>query len=108
MKVLTVMIILILTVAVIAEESSLYCYAPYGKQPLAEFEAGTALVVVHWIDGERGGEARSEFLYDASTDVSLCEIWVIRPEQILGDPDMDALGHETLHCLIGDFHGAID
>lgn len=81
-----------------------YCYEPYSTAVVTEFEAEQALVIIHWTDTGRGGDAASTLYYDEDTLTSICEVWVHKPEQILGDPDMDALGHEVLHCLVGDFH----
>jgi len=81
-----------------------YCYDPYGTGVIPEFEAKQTLVVVNWVDVGRGGDAGSSYYYDEETRTSICEVWVRMPEQILGDPDMDALGHEVLHCLAGDYH----
>lgn len=91
-----------LILAVSAEEE-LHCYEPYGQPVIAEHYADTMQVKVNWLFGPRGEAAWSEWelLADGSVD---CEIWVHRPEQPLGDPDMDALGHEVLHCFIGEFH----
>jgi len=87
-----------------AEETPLYCYDPYGEEVEQEWEVDSTTVHINWLDSERGGEAWSSFYYDEETNSSLCAVYARRPEQILGDPDMDALGHEFLHCLIGEFH----
>lgn len=91
-----------LVVTVYADEG-LYCYNPYGRPVIAEHYADTVRLKVNWLFDDRGEVAWSE--WDIAEDNTVdCEIWVHRPEQPLGDPDMDALGHEVLHCLIGDFH----
>ncbi len=87
-----------------AETETRYCYEPYGTAVIPEHIATQALIQIRWEDTERAGDANSSWLYDEETKTGVCVIWVRMPEQILGDPDMDALGHEVLHCLIGDFH----
>jgi hypothetical protein len=37
-------------------------------------------------------------------NIGWCEIWVVMPTKVLGDPNMDAIGHEVAHGLFGDFH----
>jgi hypothetical protein len=51
----------------------------------------------------RGGDNYAQWVVgdDGTAD---CTLWINMPEQILGDPDMDGMGHELLHCLTGDFH----
>lgn len=101
MRILTVAMLVFISMLAFAED---FCYAPYGTDVEPEFEAKQALIQIHWLSGERGEEAESSYYYDEETSTTICVIWVHRPEQVLGDPDMDALGHELLHCLIGDFH----
>jgi len=81
-----------------------YCYEPYGTIVQPEYIATRTVIEVVWLLGPRGDTAESSWHYDEETGVSVCKIWVRLPEQILGDPDMDALGHEVLHCLTGNFH----
>lgn len=85
-------------------EDGWYCYAPYGTAVIPEFSAERSLIEVRWLTQPRGVEVQSTWYYDEDTDTSICVMWVRMPEQILGDPDMDAFGHEALHCFIGDFH----
>jgi len=91
----------VITVATAAEE---YCYAPYGGPVVAEFEADQALVKIIWLEGKRGMRAEASYYFDEESGTTLCIIWVRRPDEVLSDPDMDSLGHEVLHCLIGTFH----
>lgn len=84
--------------------SEKYCYHPYSTPVLPEHLAKRTFMEVIWLDQPRGIEAKSAWAYDEETETSICRIWVRMPNQILGDPDMDSLGHETLHCLTGDFH----
>jgi len=81
-----------------------YCYEPYGAPVGEEFVAGRVLVQVVWVEGERGSEVHSSWSYDEETDTTICKVWIRRPEQVEGDPDMTGVGHEFLHCAIGDFH----
>lgn len=89
------------------------CYEPYGADIEAEYESDSLLITVNWYDsieelqeaiGEEDTEAISECEVHPDRDIGWCEIWVVRPTKVLGDPNMDALGHEVLHGLWGDYH----
>jgi len=89
-----------------AAELEEYCYNPYGEYVVAEHYVDYVVLRVVW-EGERGEIAWSEWEIwedENGEEFSECLVTVPRPKQILGDPDMDALGHEVLHCLIGSFH----
>jgi len=74
-----------------------------------------AHVQVHWYDSyedlqnewakteEGEADAWSECFPHVEFD-RICEIHVVRPEFVWGDPRIDDLGHELLHTLWGDFH----
>lgn len=99
-------LLLILATLIIASEvyGEEVCYASYGQAPEPEFEVKTTLVTINWIEGKSGPEASASWLYDEETNTTICVIIARRPDAILGDPDMDSLGHELLHCLTGNFH----
>jgi len=87
-----------------AAETDDYCYAPYSTKVQPERMSTRAVVEVRWFhDGLRGGDAFSDWTVrsDGTAD---CVLWIHMPQQILGDPDMDGIGHEFLHCVAGDFH----
>lgn len=81
-----------------------YCYVPYGVDVHPEFIAGVSLVKMDWVDGERGMAVFASYMYDEETNSTICLITARMPDQVIGDPDMDSLGHEFLHCITGDFH----
>lgn len=81
-----------------------FCYTPYGTEVKQEFKAKQTLVVVNYLEQERGETVESSWLFDHTIETSLCEVWIRVPDQVLGDPDMDGIGHEFLHCIFGDFH----
>ena len=81
-----------------------YCYAPYPSSVTQEFKAARALVEIEYLDTGRGELVESSWYYDEETDTVLCKIWIRIPDDVIGDPDMDGLGHEFLHCMIGNFH----
>lgn len=86
------------------EDEYEYCYAPYGVDVEAEFVADLSLVTIKWVEGEKGMEAWASYLYDEETNSTICVITARMPDKIIGDPEMDSLGHEFLHCVTGDFH----
>lgn len=81
-----------------------YCYEPYGAKVFPEFIADGAVVKMNWVQGERGMGASASYMYDEETKLTICLITARMPDQVIGDPDMDSLGHEFLHCVTGDFH----
>jgi len=89
-----------------AEDKEEYCYAPYGGPVVAEHEATEVNLSVTWSHGSRASYAQAAWFVREDGTVD-CEIFVPRPHQVLGDPDMDSIGHEVLHCLIGSFHEEI-
>lgn len=85
------------------------CYQTSGESVKPEYRAEGTSLRVNWVQGTvmyEGEEAvgLSVWVYDDDTNTSVCEIWVPMPEQVMGDDDMDTVGHELLHCLAGEFH----
>lgn len=87
---------------------NMYCYEPYGAPVEAEYVLQGAIVKVNFLpEGHQlleGAEANATWVVDWDANASWCVINTQFPQQVLGDPRMDALGHELLHCLIGNFH----
>ncbi len=81
-----------------------YCYTPYPSPVTQEFKAARVLVEIEYLDTGRGELVESSWYYDEETDTTICKIWIRIPDDVIGDPDMDGLGHEFLHCMIGNFH----
>lgn len=81
-----------------------YCFEPYGTEVRPERMSTKFKGTVNWYhDGPRGGNVYAS--WDIEDDGTVdCELWLIMPRQIMGDPDMDGIGHEFLHCVAGDFH----
>ena len=85
--------------------SEQYCYEPYGSPVIATHHVSNLMISVNWIDDDVGdSEAWSKCEINEKHNTGWCEIWVKRPQKVIGDPAMDALGHEVLHGLLGDFH----
>lgn len=106
-------------IAIAAEEllsgpkSDAVCYESRGEHVVPEYELEGALVRVHLYDtvaevqaavGDSTGEAFAAYEVLPELNVSRCEIWAARPRYVLGDPNMDSLGHELMHCIGGAFH----
>ncbi len=81
-----------------------YCYVPYPSPVTLEFKAARVLVEIEYLDIGRGELVESSWYYDEETDTTICKVWIRIPDDVIGDPDMDGLGHEFLHCMIGNFH----
>ena len=93
--------------ALVTCPESMVCYEPYGADVQAEYVLQGSLVFIHWVpEGTLPDdtEAQAEWEVDYDSNMSVCLITATPPQHVLGDPYMDALGHELLHCLIGDFH----
>jgi len=101
-------VLFMLVVAWTETHADEYCYVPYGGRVHAEFVAKGSIVRINWVEGERGMEASAEYTYDSKADITVCVITARMPDFIIGDPDMDSLGHELLHCLTGNFHEGED
>ena len=83
-----------------------------------EFIVSNLLLTVNWFDTEEElAEAVSALGYevDESLELSLCEVhpeqdigwcelWLVIPTTVIGDPFMDSIGHEAGHGFFGDFH----
>lgn len=82
------------------------CYEPYGEPVSPEYILKGAIVNVRFVDADSldvDGYAEYELDPDGRP-FSWCVITAPMPTQVLGDPAMDTLGHELLHCVTGDFH----
>ena len=85
------------------------CYHSSGEAVKPEFRADSTVIRVHWIKGTIHYEGEevvglAKYLYDDDLNASICEIFIPMPQQVVGDADMDTIGHEMLHCLTGAFH----
>lgn len=86
------------------------CYESTGEDVIPEFRAASTTVRVNWITGTINyngiGNAvgLSKYLYDEELNATICEVWIPMPKQVIGDADMDTIGHEFLHCIVGAFH----
>ena len=102
----SIFILLAFAMLIIIQESHAeeYCYDPYGVSVTPEFVADWAFVTFNWVEGERGMEALASYVYDEDTNSTICVVTARMPDQVIGDPDMDAIGHEIMHCITGDFH----
>lgn len=91
----------------------LTCYENVGELVKPEFELNNVSLTVHWYNtveelgsatGQHDAEALSSCEHYPVANMAFCEVWVARPRNVVGDPQMDSLGHEVLHGLMGDFH----
>lgn len=80
------------------------CYESYGAPVTPEYLADWAFVTFNWIEGEPGMEAHASYVYDEETNSVICVVTARMPDRVLGDPEMDSIGHEIMHCVTGDFH----
>ena len=100
-------LVIIGTYAYYPPPEHLICYEPYGAPVEAEYVLQGTILKVIWTapeDMPEDTEAYARWVVDWDANASWCVIHAQFPEQVLGDPRMDALGHELLHCLVGDFH----
>lgn len=88
------------------------CYEAYGTGVEPEYVLQGAIVKVDFVTEEEmivlagpemDGYAEYVLPVEGGT-ISLCKLTVMMPERVLGDPQMDTIGHEFLHCIVGDFH----
>jgi hypothetical protein len=86
---------------------TMVCFEAYGPPVTPEYILSGSIVLVKFIDQSDmpdGYEAYAEYEVDFANNLSYCLITTSLPEQVLGDSKMDALGHELLHCITGNFH----
>ena len=94
-----------------------YCFIPGDEKVKPDFELKHTSLKVNWYDtidevqqatDTKNIEGMSEWYVavdpETGEEFSWCELWVPRPVSVNGDPNMDTLGHEVLHCLMGSFH----
>ncbi len=93
----------------------LVCYEPYGGPIKKEgrYNVKHLLVSAFWYDSEdevswavgQPAAAWSECIWSDDGIMGWCDIYTVEPVEVLGDPHMDALGHEVLHGFWGpDWH----
>ena len=90
-----------------------------GDEPVKpEYLVSNLLLTVNWFDTEEELSAAVSALgyeVDESLELSLCEVhpdqnigwcelWLVIPETVIGDPFMDSIGHEAAHGFFGNFH----
>lgn len=88
------------------------CYEAYSTPVVVEYRITNLMITAYMFDtveelaADVGEDvaAWSECETIVEQNIAWCEIWMVIPTNVLGDPHMDGLGHETLHGLIGDFH----
>ncbi len=85
-------------------EEICYCAEQYGVPVKPEYIADWAFVTFNWVEGEPGMAAHASYVYDEETNSVICVVTARMPDNVLGDPEMDSIGHEILHCVTGDFH----
>ncbi len=86
---------------------SLICYEPYGAPVEAEYVLDGSIVIIKFVDASEMAddeEAYAVYTVDFKLNASICLIVAQFPTHVLGDPIMDSIGHEFLHCIVGDFH----
>lgn len=94
----------------LAHRVSEVCYEAHGELVKPEFRADTAILKIVYVNGPfdyNGEKVVGLALYtglDPDTDTNICKLFVPIPTHVYGDDKMDTLGHELLHCLVGDFH----
>ena len=86
---------------------TMVCYEPYGSSVEPEYILAGTIVQVKFVSADElpdGFEAYAQWEVDTDKNISWCIITTTLPKQVLGDAAMDALGHELLHCITGQFH----
>jgi len=94
------------------------CFSGGGELVKPEFVVSNLLLTANWFDTEEelatavsalGYEVEenlevSECEVHPDQDIGWCELWLVIPKYVIGDPYMDSLGHEAGHGFFGDFH----
>lgn len=115
MRLLTSALLLFIFSVSFAED---VCFENGDELVKPEYVVSNMLFTVNWFDTEEElAEAVSALGYevDESLELSLCEVhpeqdigwcelWLVIPTTVIGDPFMDSIGHEAAHGFFGDFH----
>ena len=115
MRILTLAMLLFISSVSIAED---VCFANGDELVKLEYLVSNLLLTVNWFDTEEElAEAVSALGYEVDQNLELslcevhpeqnigwCELWLVKPQTVIGDPFMDSLGHEAAHGFFGDFH----
>jgi len=88
------------------------CYAPYSTDVTPEYVVTNLLVTTHIfatveeLAADVGEDVASYSICETIVEenIAWCEIWIVQPTKVLGDPYMDGIGHEVAHGIWGDFH----
>ncbi len=80
---------------------------PHGVPPEAEHVLDLSIVRLVFKDASEmppDTEAQAEYIVNLEESFSLCRIEAQFPTHTLNDPIMESIGHELLHCIVGNFH----
>lgn len=83
------------------------CWEGTGVPIAAEHSLDGTILKIQWMDSEQmpeGTQAYAQWQVDYKNNLSFCVVYAQWPRHSVGDIRMEALGHELLHCLTGEFH----
>lgn len=100
----SILLMLVFLLLIVDANSAEVCFESYGVPVTPEYIAEWAFVTFNWVEGRPGMRAEASYIYDEETNSVICVVTARMPDRVLGDPDMDAIGHEIMHCITGDFH----
>lgn len=80
-----------------------WCVAEDRGNIVWEYDITNVCVTMHWTNRSRDW-GRSECEHHPEENFAYCEVWQRRPKKVWGDPNMETLGHESMHGYAGDFH----
>lgn len=87
------------------QEAVGWCETEDRGDVVPEFKVDKTFVVVDWEgSGDDGLYGQASWMLDEELQLTTCTVEIPLPDKVWGDEDMDTVGHEFLHCLIGDFH----
>lgn len=90
-----------------------------GDEPVKpEYVVSNMLFTVNWFNTAEELEAvvsalgyevdesleLSECEVHPEQDIGWCELWLVIPKTVIGDPFMDSIGHEAAHGFFGAYH----
>ncbi len=104
---IAIVLAVLLAFAISEAHAEQACYEGAEELVKPEYMIGNLLITMHWLPADQDdpeADGWSECLTDLENNIAWCDVYVTLPTHVLGDPHMDALGHEIMHGLTGDFH----
>jgi hypothetical protein len=86
------------------QEAVGWCETEDRGDVVPEFQYSRTFVEVRWSEADDEFYGKASWMIDEELELTTCVVEIPLPEKVWGSKEMDTVGHEFLHCVIGDFH----